>query len=303
MREHGVAAQQRVNAEHGCDLYADFTPPDQVGLVAVCDDRPPLPRPMRAIAVECGERADGRCSLRLSLQHQPLLPVFTALCRDIVASTAGGAGTAGLAETVLNRVQRWRALLERDTSGLEEMVLRGLIGELTILESRLLPAMGAREAVQAWRGPFGASQDFLLPQGDRIECKAIDRDADTVSINGLAQLDPGADDLMLAVVRLQTTGTSAEGAVTAGRLIARLMATMASDPEVIDSFQSALAHVGWHEHPSHEELAVRVVAIEAYPVGEGFPRLTRQNVAGGIEEVAYRASLRDQQFSSWAIIA
>jgi hypothetical protein len=299
MREQGVAAQRRITAEHACDLYADFNPPDQVGLVAISTDRPPLPPQMRAISMERGERSDGRASLRLVLEHQMLLPVFAALCRDIVNSTAAGVGSERLASTVLDRLQRWRSLLERDSAGLPESTLRGLTGELAVLETRLLPAMLEREAVHAWRGPLGAAQDFLLSDGHRIEVKAIDRDADAITVNGLAQLDPGPDQLTLAIVRLQATGPTAEGAVTATRLIARVRDRLVADAEAVTMFDAALASLGWHEHPAHDEIAFRIVSIDAYDVQHSFPRLTPQNVPSGVQDATYIASLRDQPFQNW----
>ena len=299
MRQVGVAAQRRVTAEHACDLYADFTPPDQVGFVAISTDRPSLPPQMRAIILERGERTDGRFSLRLILEHPALLPVFAALCQDIVTSTTVGVGPDTLAATVLERLQRWRALLERDSAGLPETSLRGLIGELTVLDTRLLPTMTQQDAVHAWRGPLGASQDFLIGDGRRIEVKAVDRDADAVTVNGLAQLDPGPDQLTLAVVRLQSTGPSAEGAITATRLVSRLRKALTADIDAAAMFETALASFGWHEHPSHDELAFRVVSIEAYEVQDSFPRLTLHQVPRGVEEATYIASLREQPFSTW----
>jgi hypothetical protein len=299
MSEQGVAAQRRVTSEHACDLYADFSPPDQVGIVAVSTDRPPLPPQMRAIRIERGERSDGRASLRIVLEHQLLLPVFAALCQDIVSSTASGVGPAQLASTVLDRLQRWRSLLERESAGLPESTLRGLIGELTILETRLLPTLSEREAVHAWRGPLGAAQDFLLSDGHRIEVKAVDRDADAVTVNGLAQLDPGPDQLTLAVVRLQTSGASADGAITATGLVTRVRERVAADAEALTMFEAALASVGWHEHPAHEENAFRVVSIDAYDVDGSFPRLTASNVPPGVLDASYVASLRDLLFRTW----
>lgn len=299
MREQGVPAQRRVTAEHACDLYADFTSPDQVGLVAISDDRPTLPPPMRAIVVERGERTDGRCSLRLVLEQQALLPVFAALCQDIIVSTATGVNASGLGQAVLSRLQHWRALLDRDSPGLPETMLRGLVGEMTVLEARLLRAMSPRDAVHAWQGPMGAPQDFLLGDGRRIEVKAIDRDADTATVNGLAQLDPGPDELTLAVVRLQPTGPAADGALTPTRLVARLRETLASDHDATVMFEAALANFGWHEHPSHDELAFRVVSIDAYALQENFPRLTPDNVPPGVAEASYVVSLRDQPFERW----
>lgn len=303
MRKKGVAGQQRISADHRCDLYADFSPPDQVGLVAVCDDRPPLPRAMRAITVERGERADGRCSLRLALAHRALLPVFSALCQDIIGSTTTDADQESLGRTVLDRLQHWRALLERDSAGLDDQTLRGLIGELFVLQSRLIPTMDVGEAVRAWRGPFGAPQDFLFRDGDRWEVKAVNHDDDLVTINGLAQLDSGADPLTLVVVRVRATGSSAEGSVTAPGIIVQLRARLETHGEAISMFDSALAQMGWHEHSAHDDVALHIVGMEAYPVGEGFPRLTSKTVPTGVDEAIYSVSLRGQMFVSWPVTA
>jgi len=299
LRRTGAASQRRLDAQHPCDLYADFEPPDQVGLVAICDGRPILPRPMRAIAVEAGQRADGRWSLRLALQQPALAPVFAALCRDVSAATLSGITAVDLAPAVLGRLHRWRSLLERDAAGLEELTLRGLMGELTILLLRIIPAMSARAAIEAWKGPLGTAQDFLLPDGARIEVKAVEWDATTARINGLAQLDAGEDPLTLAVVRLQSTSAMAHGAVTVPTLIEQVRLAL-GDPEALELFDSRLALVGWHDHPSHGEFAVRVLAVQAHPVGGAFPRLTVSSVPSGIAEVEYDATLPLAGFQTWA---
>jgi hypothetical protein len=156
-----------------------------------------------------------------------------------------------------------------------------------------------REAVRAWRGPLGAAQDFLLSDGHRIEVKAIDRDADAVTVNGLAQLDAGPDQLTLAVVRLQATGPTADGAVTPTSLVARVRDRLVADAEAVTLFDTALASLGWHEHPAHDDIAFRVVSIDAYDVHHSFPRLTPQNVPSGVQDATYIASLRDQPFHNW----
>lgn len=292
LRSSGAGARQRrVDATHPLDLYADFEPPDRVGLVAVCGSRPMPPRPMRALEVERGLRADGRWSLRLSLQEPRLMPVFAALCRDIVAFTRAGVDDAQLAAAVLGRLDHWRTLLERDATGLGEETLRGLIGELLFLEAEVLTTLPPGKAVAAWTGPLGTPQDFLLPSGTRIEVKTIGRNARTIRVNGLVQLDAGVDPLVLAVVRVEATGASAHGAVTAPVLIACLRNRIAPDRVALAAFDATLACAGWHDHPSHDEFAVRLVAIEAHDVGPAFPRLTVASVPVGIEDADYTVVL------------
>jgi hypothetical protein len=297
----GTSSQRRIDATHPHDLYADFAPPAQMGLVAVCTRRPQDFRPMRAIALDVGERADGRWSLRMSLSQPALRPVFAALCRDVVASTADGVTDDQLGAAVLARLQRWRALLERDVAGLDDAVLRGLIGELTVLETRLLPHMSLMEAVSAWRGPSGAPQDFLLPSGELIETKAVDRDAAAVRIHGAAQLDGGTAPLILAVVRLQTTAPGSSGATTAPRLVLRVRQRLSGDADALRDFDAGLAAIGWHDHPAHDDLAVRILQVDAYAVLDEFPRLTMADVPFGVGDLDYSVTLPATPTETWNV--
>lgn len=287
----GVGTQIRVDATHPLDIYADVQPPDLVGLVALCGARPPEVRPMRALSVEFGRRTDGRWSLRLALLERQLLPVFAALCRDVVTCTRAGVDEAKLGQVVVQRILHWRSLLERETAGLGEATLRGLIGELLVLRDRLLPALGPSASVAAWRGPLGAPQDFVLPDGRRIEAKMVGAHADQVRINGLDQLDPCGDPLTLTVVRAESATPDARGAVSAPALIAELRGLFDAEPEAVAAFEAALSGLGWHEHTSHDAVALRVVDMEDHEVGPSFPRLTRGTVPAGVLDADYAIAL------------
>jgi hypothetical protein len=282
----GETVQRRVDAQHPLDLYVDFEPPDRPGLVAVCPRQPPNIRALRAVTVESGRRGDGRWTLRLSLDVPALLPVFAALCRDIIEFTRSGVTEDRLAAAVVARVEHWRNLLEKDASGLGENALRGLIGELSVLET-ILDVQSPAAAIAAWTGPLGSPQDFLLPSGHRIEVKAARRDARTVRIHGLRQLDPGDDTMDLAIVRMEDTGPGADGAVSAPTLIDRIYQRIAADPEAVASFSASLSFIGWRDHPGNAELRVRVVGIERYLVDVNFPRLVASTVPSGIEDADY----------------
>jgi hypothetical protein len=169
--------------------------------------------------------------------------------------------------------------------------LRGLIGELLVFELDVLPKHRPTDAVMAWNGPFGAPQDFTLPTGQRIEVKAVRGDATSCQINGLDQLDAASDPLTLTVVRLDQTGTHAEGAVTATGLIERLRERLIEDPAALNEFESRLAAAGWHDHPDHRNFAVLVVGVEHHAVDGDFPRLIRGLVPQGVLEARYDVTL------------
>ena len=301
LRLAGTAAQRRVAADHPCDLYADIDLEGRVGLMAICALRPTQPPSLSAIHVEIGERDDGRFTLRYSLQRAGLLPIFAQFCEDVIRTSASaGAGGADCCRTMLERLRRWRALLERDQTGLSRSELLGLIGELIMLERCLIPEFGAEAGVACWQGPFGASHDFLLPGGARVEAKTIGWQADRVRISSLSQLDLEAGPLTLAVVRVQMLTEGGDGTVSVPILIERLRVALSKSIGAADAFEDALVAFGWHEHPSHHEVAVTIIRIDAHEVGDSFPRLTASMVPTGVSDVAYDALLPRAGYADWS---
>jgi len=127
--------------------------------------------------------------------------------------------------------------MQADSTKLSVALLRGLIGELVVLERRVLPEFGPDDAVSAWTGPLGTPHDFQLPTGLKIEVKALNHDADRVRINGLGQLDGAGDPLQLAAVRLEDTGRDATAAITPSRQVARLRACLSEAPAALQGFE------------------------------------------------------------------
>jgi hypothetical protein len=291
LRREAVEAQRRVDATHPLDLYADFEPPDRPGLILITDERPNDAPALQAIGIERRRRQDGRWSMRIFLEEPRLLPVFAELCRDIVEFSRYNSQSGLPSGLVLSRIERWRSLMQAEPVGLSRSQIRGLIGELLVLEKELLPVLLPDEAVSAWTGPLGASQDFRLPDGRKLEVKALDRHADRVQINGLDQLDSGVDPLQLVAVRLENTGINAEGAVTASRLIAQLRAQLNQAPAALQTFEVLLRFAGWVDAADTDSVVVRLERIDRYNVDDSFPRLTVATVPAGITAATYELLL------------
>jgi len=291
LRHESVEAQRRVDATHPLDLYADFELPDEPGLILFCDERPNDAPQLKAIAIDRRQRADGRWSMRIYLEEPRLLPVFAELCRDIIEFTRHAPHSAQPSGLVLSRIERWRSLMQSQLVGLSRSELRGLIGELLVLEKELLPELGPDQAVSSWTGPMGTSQDFRLPDGRKLEVKALDRSGNQVQINGLDQLDSGGDPLQLVIVRLEDTGLEAAGAITAARLVERLRDQLSQAPNAVQKFETLLRFVGWDEAADSQAVVVRLNRIERYEVDEAFPRLTPATVPGAVIEATYKIVL------------
>ena len=298
IRQGGCEAQRRVDETHPLDIYADYRLPDRPGLMLVTAQRPPDHYAPKAISLEAGHRADGRWSLRMTLEVPTLLPVFRELCRDVVEATRTGVADRHAASAFLDRLERWRRLLEKGSDGLSTEEARGLIGELAVLRAVILPCLPPAEAVGTWTGPLGLPQDFLLPDGTHLEVKAVGRHADSVRISSLAQLDPGPDTLRLLTVGMERTGVQATGAVTVASLAENIRVALDPSPSAVADFDNLLAFAGWSRDRDSEPHAVRLGLISAHEVDEGFPRLTPATVPDGILEASYLVRL-PQPSETW----
>ena len=291
IRRTGYEAQRRVDAAHPLDLYADYRFPERPGLVLFTKQRPPTPVQARSITIETGKRPDGRWSVRLTLEAPALYPVFRELCHDIVKALRTGVSDERAAAAFLERLERWRRLLERGANGFSEEKARGLIAELIVFRRIVLPEFGPEVAVESWTGPRGMPQDFTLAGRQRLEVKATQRDPRTIRINGLHQLDPGPDTLTLLAVGMERSTRDATGSISVQGLVDLIRQELEGAPAATDAFEDLLTLTGWSPEAEPSPCFVRPQDIRGFAVTEDFPRLTAETVPPGIIEASYEVQL------------
>lgn len=151
----------------------------------------------------------------------------------------------------------------------------GLFGELLVLD-RLIGSIGARRAVDSWRGPTREEHDFGLGDFD-IEVKTTLTEDRSHHISSMTQLEPSpARSLWLVSVQLTTRGIDG---ITLPESIDRTM-TRLPEPAIRARFADRLTAVGWD--PSHGHLYVRRFIprgeVLAFRVTEEFPAITAQRL-------------------------
>jgi hypothetical protein len=224
------------------------------------------------------------------LRSDALSSIFARLCDDLVESSRG-IPPGGAAGYILSRLVRWRRLLETgDSPMLGTTELRGLMGELIVLQ-RCLDFWPAADVVQSWVGPLEAPQDFTLPSL-RIEAKSIRPGAGTVRISSADQLDVADADLLLCVITLASVTTGAEG-ISVADLVGGIRERLAHDdaPGLLLEFDSRLAAAGYVDLPEYEQRSFRVEAIRFFEVDGTFPRLRRADLPYGVSEASYEIVL------------
>ena len=247
--------------------------------------------PTAGLDLRIAHHADRTRELQLSLLDTTLVEVFNVLVDDVALSVQTAAPGPAVAFTLVDRVERWVAMLRAvGQDGLEPQQRRGLFGELHILERLRGSGVDQVDAVSAWTGPHDTAQDFQL-DGVAIEVKTTStRNPSTLTITSERQLDEtGCGRLLLAHIALDErrggTGTSLNDLV--GSL--RTQLTSASARTRLDDLLVRAGRLPHHLH-LYDEPRYTVRGETVWEVADGFPRLTEADLRPGVGSCTYRIS-------------
>ena len=219
------------------------------------------------------------------------LTMFARMASDIITLLRGAsADDAPLFRLFTGRIRAWQAFME---SGREDVLGPaaevGLVGELRFLRQILEAGVAASVAIDGWRGPVDGLHDFVLGAG-AMEVKASTTSGEFPAIVGsLDQLDDSlVRPLFLAGVRL-ALGTSGR---TLPEIVADVDACLSDDPVARARFSDLVLRAGVLDGV-RDRYVRRFAAVRTmlFRVTDGFPRLTRRNVAQAVRKARYDLDL------------
>jgi len=188
------------------------------------------------------------------------------------------------------RLEQWQVFLSScSPGGLGAERQAGLHAELLFLRDRLLPVVGAAQAVGAWKGGDKASHDFQYA-GRAIEVKSSRREMlDSVVISSVVQLEiPEQSSLLLSVWHLQA---SEAGGETLPDLIEQLRDELPlASRSVLDEGLRRYGYLDTQKH-LYETTGYTLRATRHYGVRDGFPRIQAAHLPEGVSRVSYRIEL------------
>lgn len=220
--------------------------------------------------------------------------VFTTLAEDVVLRLVGEQDAAiGL----LSRLRRWQQFLTAARDGLSVEAQRGLWGELQVLRSHLVAALGVAAAVEGWKASAAAHQDFQFPIG-AVEVKTTAaKQPQSVRITSERQLDDtGVGSLFLHVVVVDEREVPASGNApgqSLSALIAEVRSQLAADASTLATFNDRLFDRGWLDvyASRYEGRRWTVRGEHTFQVRPGFPRIVESELVVGVGDVNYAVSL------------
>lgn len=234
---------------------------------------------------------NGRLRVALELSGAQYRDVFAALCGDISGVVREQPpGRLGF-RAFLRRLQAWQRFMQLHTDrGLSNEQIRGLFGEITVLEQILFPTVGEVEATAAWQGRY-ALHDFNR-LGHALEVKSGTASADPVmKVSRLDQFDETTV-RSLHVCFVPLTEDGANG-VSLPELVARTRDRLQPHPGSLQRFEDLLLASGYHDSrvANYSEPCLRAFELRFFRVDGAFPRLRRDELHTGIVAAKYSVSV------------
>jgi hypothetical protein len=280
---------QLLDAGHPLRLYIGREITGEFLFLLLDEEKPPTMKGLRSVSIRTFERGDGEWALLLTLTRPELFGMFSLLCEDLVASSRhlpkGSAGGRFLSV----RLASWRLLLEEGRADLlTTSQVRGLFGELCVLDRYVLRKFGVMDGIRSWVGPLGADQDFQFA-GQACEVKTVWPDGVSISISSEMQLHSSTRAVTLAVLSLDETRD--EQGLSLNALVSQLRTSLAEIPEARESLEERLAMAGYLVRQEYDTPSLKVVDARMYTVNGDFPRILPSMLPAGVTRVRYQLLL------------
>jgi len=229
--------------------------------------------------------------LALIRQDEGGIELFSRMATDVVATVSANAATTHQEQMqlFLGRVRAWQQFMSRKKGALDPEAELGLAGELVCLVRLIDAGIDMHAAVESWRGPFDALQDFE-PGTGAIEVKStLSRDGFPATIMSLEQLDDATrQPLFLFACRF---ALALDGLTLCDRIGAVRLA-LGNDPATAARFENALLLAGFVDaHAEHYTRRLVVSESRFLRVDKAFPRLVAATVPVAIRRVRYELDL------------
>ncbi len=294
----GVIALLRVDASFIRDIYWGVD--HKRRRMLVLHSSSPVPREyrlpeLREIEFRVEERSEGAV-IALSLIDPEKADLFKVLCDDLIGSVANVSSDRDAVRRLMERSYRWHHLLRSSSKRLlSEREQRGLIAELIVLRDIAIPALGAEAAVNAWRGPIGAQQDFLVP-GFRVEVKATEPQAPRkFTVSSEHQLDrdgAGGDAVALALVEIARSHDGSMVGETLAELVEAIRQVCAAvGSQASLGFEQRLNAAGFADDEPYSAIRWATKTPLLIDVGIDFPVISATALPAAISRVSYDCDL------------
>ena len=232
-------------------------------------------------------KLEGGYGFPLMLADPKAKDIFAVLASDIASAISGEESANAKLAILFSRLALWRRFLQTRAAPMSDEEIRGLIGELSILQ-QLIETNGVDCALNAWMGPRGELHDFRLASF-RIEVKTWSNDSlPRVFISDPSQIVTDEScPIWLAAVQI---AMNAESGWSLAFWVNSLRIFMDNaQQDVYDAFLADCGFLAAHAELYSERYSIRGTTF--YLITDAFPRIEPKSIPPGICCVKYAIEL------------
>lgn len=274
----------RVDPDYKVNIFLGYNDDGQMSMVITEYGSVTNVNSSKVIDVQMKKREDGRTALSFDLLDGTYKSMFLIFCKDMIVVCE----KAGNEMAISNAVTRWKYWREmfgkRKSTILDKQEIKGLIGELLELRDHFIRDYGQHEAISSWMGPLSGHKDFEI-EDTWYEVKSVNENALQVSINSLEQLEADTEG-HLVVIRLEDTSMAATNSINLNKLVMEIINRI-EDLDDLDAFRIKLDNIGYCSDPEYDNYNFKFKGTRRFLVGDGFPRIRRNEVSPSIGSVKY----------------
>lgn len=224
-----------------------------------------------------------------SLTDDSLLSIFITFCIDL-ENVISFDNKVSIIE-IYNRYLYWQKMFKPETKNISESTVKGLIGELRLIEEHMIPKYGNTEAINGWMGSEKAHKDFAFKDGMWYEAKAVNTGKLTVKISSIEQLYSENIGILVIAEIEKTSSDNPQGFRLFDLL--NIIKDKIDLDDVQMTFYNKVLSIGItldvFTNPNHEANSYRYIFIKTncFKVDASFPKLEKHNLSNAIGLVSY----------------
>lgn len=285
--EHAqLEAYSRYDGEHPLDIFLGVDDQGRKSLVVTLKASRERVTSSKTIAVDFFKRADGRSSLRFSLEDDDLRDIFYKFCGDIIESTRDGNPSDGFSP-IVRRWETWITFFQRTALPLSESEIIGLIGEIHFLQTVVIEKYGADRALEAFIGIDKAHKDFEI-EDTWYEVKTIHSGVRAVKISSIEQLDADTTG-KLEIITLDQGTPGTDSNITLNSIV-RQFREQLNQTQLID-FDEKLRKSNYIEDERYDDYNYLFIKRDEYEVADDFPRIMSGMLPVGVTRATYEIDI------------
>lgn len=233
-----------------------------------------------------------KATVNFCLKNLEYSDFFSILCEDLYSTAIREINPTAMVKQLKSRLLLWKQFLDTfGHQGLSPEAQRGLYGELRFLRDILIEHLDITNAIESWRGPAKANQDFqFLKIGVEVKT-SIAKQHQKIHVANEQQLDDNnLDTLYVYFLSLRETRDQGE---TLPGIIDHIRKIIELKYGPSDEFETLLFKAGYID--KHKELYLKTGyhdrEILIFDVRENFPRIIETDLKPGVGDVHYSIDL------------